>query len=295
MAQARATETIPTHEVFGPVHHYERLEWDTLERHDSLSYELSGDRRSPAVLFLHGFMGSSADWRDVTAALKGRSLCVAVDLPGHGASLKLEPEAYTFEGAARAVIRTLDELEVGRCVIVGYSMGGRFALYLALRYPERCAGLILESASPGLEGDEERAARRAADEERARRLEAGDFEEFLMDWYRQPLFAPMARDEKLLRQTIEARRRNEPVELARSLRGMGTGRQPSLWGELDRLGVPTLAVAGGLDEKYAGISSRMASLSPWIEPAVVRGVGHHVHAEAPAKYASLLGRFLGGV
>ena len=260
-----------------------------------LGYAASGSTDHPAILFLHGFMGSTADWREVMSALEDRTFCIAMDLPGHGSSLSLTPEAYTVEGAAEAVIDTLDELEVERPVIVGYSMGGRLALYLALRYPERCAGLFLESASPGLESAGERAARREADEERAKRLESGNFEEFLEDWHRQPLFASMARDRNLLRRTIELRRRNDPGELAQSLRGMGTGSQPSLWGELERLDVPTLAVAGGLDGKYAGISSRMASLSPWIESVVAPEAGHTVHAEIPAVYISLLDRFMDAV
>ena len=259
---------------------------------DDLNYEVSGDRRSRAVLFLHGFMGSSADWRGTMSALGDRAFCITVDLPGHGSSLGLPPETYTIAGATRAVIDALDTLEVERTLIAGYSMGGRLALYLALRYPERCSGLFLESTSPGLESEEERASRRAADEEKTKRLESGDLDEFLQDWYRQPLFAPLARDEGLLQQTIEARRRNDPVELARSLRGMGTGSQPSLWGELERLAVPVLAVAGSLDEKYATISFRMASISSRIEPLVIPGAGHNVRAEAPAEYAALLRRFL---
>jgi 2-succinyl-6-hydroxy-2,4-cyclohexadiene-1-carboxylate synthase len=258
-----------------------------------LRYEVSGDRRSPAVLFLHGFMGSSSDWREIMAVIGDQTFRIAVDLPGHGASLGLPPDTYTIEGATRAVIRTLDDLEVVRPVVAGYSMGGRLALYLALRYPERCAGLFLESASPGLKGPSERAARLAADESKAERLESGDFETFLRDWYGQPLFAPLARDEDLLYRTIEARRRNDPGELARSLRGMGS--QPSMWGELEHLCVPTLAVAGGLDEKYAGISSRMASINPRLKFAVVPGAGHTVHAETPEAYTSLLWRFVDGL
>ena len=266
-----------------------------MRRQNRLNFEVTGDSGSPAVLFLHGFMGSSADWRGITTALEDRSLCIAVDLPGHGASLGMGPEAYTIDGAARAVICTLDELGIERPVIAGYSMGGRLALFLALRYPERSTGLFLESTSPGLERAEKRTARREADEEKAKRLESRDFEEFLEDWYRQPLFASLASDEKLLRRTIEARRRNDPAELARSLRRMGTGSQPSLWGELEHLAVPALSVAGVLDEKYAGISSRMADLSPWIESVVVPETGHTVHAEAPAVYVSLLLRFMDGL
>jgi 2-succinyl-6-hydroxy-2,4-cyclohexadiene-1-carboxylate synthase len=256
---------------------------------DNLNYEVCGDHRDPVVLFLHGFMGSSADWRDGMAAIGNLAFCIAFDLPGHGASLELAPEVYTIEGSARAVIHTLDQLDIERPAMAGYSMGGRLALYLALRYPDRCAGLFLESASPGLQSAEERRARRAE------RLESGDFEQFLSDWYGQPLFAPLARDEDLLQQTIATRRRNDPVELARSLRGMGAGNQSSLWGELGGLAVPALAVAGELDEKYATISSCMATVNPRIESELVRGVGHNVHTEAPAEYVAMLGCFLNGL
>lgn len=224
-------------------------------------------------------------------ALKERFYCVAVDLPGHGASLGLSPEGYTMEEAARSLVGLLEELGVGRTTAVGYSMGGRLALYFALRYPERCAGLFLESASPGLEDEEKRAARRESDERRAKRLESGDFDEFLEDWYRQPIFASMARDEELLRKTIESRRRNEPEELARSLRGMGTGSQPTLWG-LAGLTVPTMVVAGELDEKFVGIGRRLEAESPMVNFVSIPGVGHNAHAESPDAYTDLLQGFL---
>jgi 2-succinyl-6-hydroxy-2,4-cyclohexadiene-1-carboxylate synthase len=259
-----------------------------------LSYTVSGDARRPTVLFLHGFLGSSEDWREVTAALDDPFRCLAADLPGHGASLGLPPEDYAIKGATRALLRLLGELDVERAVIVGYSMGGRLALYLALRHPERCAGLFLESASPGLEGATERQARREADEERVRCLGSGDLGTFLWDWYRQPLFASLARHEGLVEEIVKARRRNDPVELARSLRGMGTGNQPSRWGELAGLQVPSLAVAGALDEKYARIARRMENLSPRIRAAVVPGTGHSIHLETPGTYLTLLRNFLRG-
>jgi 2-succinyl-6-hydroxy-2,4-cyclohexadiene-1-carboxylate synthase len=257
-----------------------------------LSYAVSGDPHRPAVLFLHGFMGSGADWADAVSALDERFYCVAPDLPGHGRSLGLTPRAYTIEGAAKMLRGLLDGLEISRATLVGYSMGGRLALYLALRYPERCSGLCLESASPGLESGVEREARREADEERARCLESGDFEEFLRDWYSQPLFASLARREGLVQAMIEARLQNDPVELARSLRGMGAGKAPCLWGELAGLRVPTLAVAGELDATYVEVSRRMGASSPNVRAAVVSGAGHNVRAEDPGAYLALLKRFL---
>lgn len=244
------------------------------------------------ALFLHGFMGSSQDWREVTSVLSGRSRCLTVDLPGHGDSVGLPPGAYTIRGAARTLLGLLDELDVERPAVVGYSMGARLALYLALRHPERCAGLFVESASPGLEEAAQRRARREADEERASILEMGDLEGFLVSWYRQPLFASLARREGMVEALIDIRRRNDPSELARSLRGMGTGSQPSLWGELAGLRIPTLAVSGGMDERYAGIASRMANSSPRVRAAVVPGAGHNVRLEAPEAYLALLQGFL---
>ena len=244
------------------------------------------------MLFLHGFMGHSGDWRGISAGLDERLFRIAVDLPGHGASLGMPPDSYTIGGAARCVLEVLDGAGADRATVVGYSMGGRLALYLALRHPDRCAGLFLESASPGLEDAGERARRRRADGAKASRLESGDFGGFLHDWYRQPLFAPLARDEALLRRTIESKRHNDPAELARSLRGMGTGSQPSLWAELPDLQAPALAVAGGLDEKFVGISRRMEGLSPRLRAVVVPEAGHNIHAEAPRAYLSLLEGFL---
>ncbi len=237
-------------------------------------------------------MGSSADWLDVTAALEDRFRCVAPDLPGHGASLGLPSGAYSFEGAARATVLTLDELGIQRATFVGYSMGGRLALYLALRYPERCAALFLESASPGIEDAAERESRRRSDGEKAARLTSGDFERFLMDWYSQPLFASLTRRHGLVEEMISARRGNDPAELALALTGMGIGAQPSLWGELPDLVVPALAVVGEFDEKFVALSRRMAGASPNMRAAVVPGAGHNVRVEAPEEYVASLKGFL---
>lgn len=237
-------------------------------------------------------MGSSDDWRDVAERLGNRFCRVAVDLPGHGNSLGLPENEYTMDGAANALLRTLDDLGVRRASIAGYSMGGRLALYFALRHPERCEKLFLESASPGLKSKEERAARRKADEDKAKRLESGaDFDAFLEEWYAQPLFATL--DDTLVEDLIELRKGNDPHELARLLRGMGTGSQPSLWEELKNLRAPTLAVAGELDGKFTSIAREMAERSPRISFEIVPGAGHNVHMEEPGSYFASLEGFLG--
>lgn len=236
-------------------------------------------------------MGSSDDWMGVADELGGRFHSVAVDLPGHGDSLGLPENEYTMERTANALLRTLDDLGIESASLVGYSMGGRLGLYLALRYPKRCERLFLESSSPGLKNKEERAIRRKADEGKAKRLESGaGFDAFLAEWYAQPLFASL--DESLVEDLIERRRKNDPGELAKSLRGMGTGGQPPLWEETKNLRAPTLAVAGELDAKFAGIAREMAERSPSVSAGIVSGAGHNIHLEAPGAYLSLLEGFL---
>ncbi len=256
----------------------------------TLPATITGPPDAPPVLFLHGFLGAASDWDATADALADAFRCVAVDLPGHGAAVGLPAAAYTFEGTLAAIADTLDELGIARCRVVGYSMGARLALGFALTYPGRVTRLVLESGSPGLKTDEERAARRATDEERARQIEA-DFERFVGEWYRMDLFASLKHHPELRADLVAKRRRNIPSEVARSLRGAGTGRQPSFWADLDRLAVPTLAVAGGRDRKYADLAFAMAVAGPPVLPAVVPA-GHIVHAERPDLFQALVRDFL---
>jgi 2-succinyl-6-hydroxy-2,4-cyclohexadiene-1-carboxylate synthase len=255
----------------------------------TLPHTLHGPDDAPVVLLLHGLMGAADEWESVTAHLTNDFRCLAVDLPGHGAAVDLLDEAYTVEGTLAALVATLDTLNITRCYVVGYSMGGRLALLFALRHPERCIRLVLESASPGLRTEAERTERRRLDAERAAALTA-DFEGFLQRWYRMELFASL-KDYPELRAAMMARRwRNIPAELARSLRGFGTGEQPSLWDDLETLAVPTLAVAGSRDRKYADLAFEMAVVGPPLIPKIVR-TGHTVHAEQPALFADIVRDF----
>jgi 2-succinyl-6-hydroxy-2,4-cyclohexadiene-1-carboxylate synthase len=114
-------------------------------------YTVHGQRELPVVLFLHGFMGNSADFDTVMTCLANQFCCLAVDLPGHGNTIvEGEDTLYTMPQTANAIVSWLNHLNIPQCFLVGYSMGGRLALYLALHFPQRFPKVVLESASPGL-------------------------------------------------------------------------------------------------------------------------------------------------
>lgn len=243
---------------------------------------------------LHGFTGSAEAWG--AAVLEGLVRegvdALAIDLPGHGS------DAGTDDPADFSLETTLGRIdsEAGRVgSVVGYSMGGRLALHHALRSGSAVRRLVLESASPGLEDDEARAERRAADEALADRIVRIGIERFVDEWEGLPLFASQARLPADVRARHRARRlRNDPRSLAAALRGLGTGALPSLWDRLAELSVPTLLVVGELDGKFVEIGRRMEAALPQATLAVVPGAGHTVHLERPDAWLALVTGFLRG-
>jgi 2-succinyl-6-hydroxy-2,4-cyclohexadiene-1-carboxylate synthase len=201
-----------------------------------------------------------------------------------------EAHEYTMEGVTQSLADVLDDLGIDRSAVVGYSMGGRVALYFSLFHPRRVRRLVLESTSPGIEGEADRAARRDVDDDRARRIEA-DLEAFLADWYRMPLFASLQRHD-LVDAMVATRSQNDPAEIARALRGLSPGRQPSLWKHLGDLRAPTLLLTGALDDKYDRITAQFEEKAPSARRIVVPNAGHNVHAERPQAFLAHLVDFL---
>ena len=263
-----------------------------------MNYHYDEAGRGPALLLLHGFTGSSKNWQPLQAALADDYRVIALDLPGHGRSAAPADLArYTMPAVATDIGALLDRLQSGPAHLLGYSMGGRLALYLALSAPARWRSLILESASPGLAPAAARAERRARDEALAAWIEAEGIEAFVDRWQALPLFASQRHLPEKVRWAHRNRRlRNRPGGLADSLRGMGTGRQPSLWPRLAKLSLPLLLIAGALDEKFVTIARKMAralpagSCPPRLE--IVPEAGHTVHLERPILYARLVREWL---
>lgn len=179
--------------------------------------------------------------------------------------------------------------------LVGYSMGGRMALAYAVRNPGQVRRLVLESASPGLETEEERAARRTSDEELARLLETEGIETFVKRWEALELFESQRSLPAPVRANQRARRLlNHPRSLAACLRGLGTGALPSYWGSLAGLRVPVLVLVGALDRKFATLGARMAALLPDARVVEVANAGHAVHLERPDAWLGAVTGFLSG-
>ncbi|HZR00990.1 MAG TPA: 2-succinyl-6-hydroxy-2,4-cyclohexadiene-1-carboxylate synthase [Chloroflexota bacterium] len=253
------------------------------------------DDRSPLVL-LHGFTGSVESWRSFADSFGACVRPIAVDLLGHGGSDKpSDPALYRPEAQVAQLLGLFDRLGLDRVNLLGYSMGGRLALQLAVVAPERLGCLVLESASPGIADAAERAARVRADDALASFAEREGIAAFVDRWERVPLFASQARLPAAVRARLrEQRLTNDPTGIAGSLRGFGAGVPEPLWDLLPTLDVPTLVVVGALDSKYRQVGRDMTERMPRGELAIVPDAGHNVHLEQPCAFARLVLHFLGG-
>ncbi|MFZ9739195.1 MAG: 2-succinyl-6-hydroxy-2,4-cyclohexadiene-1-carboxylate synthase [Prochlorotrichaceae cyanobacterium] len=268
-----------------------------------------GDPHQPWLVFLHGFLGDRFEFREVIANLCADFFCVALDLPGHGQTIvspTLPPaQTYSMASTAAGVMGCLAKLQamlfpaaaepsesnlisprLHKIRLVGYSMGGRLGLYLLLKFPQAFAGGLIESASPGLATPTERSLRLQQDQNRARKLERltpEEFQQFLQQWYRNPLFQGLP-EHPHYPALLQQRQRGNPQHLAQSLRYLGLGAQPSLWLDLSQTTIPLTFVVGAWDHKFVHLNQTMNDRCPTARLNVISGVSHNAHLGDPAQF-----------
>ncbi|HEY9904010.1 MAG TPA: 2-succinyl-6-hydroxy-2,4-cyclohexadiene-1-carboxylate synthase [Candidatus Sericytochromatia bacterium] len=241
---------------------------------------------------MHGFLGDGKEFNQVISLCSEQFYCLTVDLPGHGKTKVIDREEYyTMQNTAQALINLLEQLSIKKCFLVGYSMGGRLALYLTLHFPQYFSKVVLESTSPGLKTQEEQLKRIQNDEKLARELETSDFSSFLLKWYDQPLFASIKSHPEFT-QIMAIRLQNQPLALAKSLRAMSLGRQPSLWSELKDNKIPLLLLVGEYDEKFKKINTEMASICKFAKLEIISSCGHNIHLESVRVFVQHVTTFL---
>ena len=260
-----------------------------------LNVETSGN--GPAVLLLHGFTGSASTWTPHLHAWRDFTT-IAVDLLGHGSSdCPADPSRYGLDHAVSDLVRLLDHLGVRHSAVLGYSMGGRTALRLALHLarhsPTQVSALVLESTSPGIEDKKERDARARRDAALAMTIERDGIESFVNRWEALPLFATQEHLPAEVREEVRRQRlANDPRGLANSLRGMGVGVQEPLLARLGTIDTPVLLLAGALDGKYRSLACEMAEKLRHAQVEIIAEAGHAIHLEQPAAFTRTVRDFL---
>ena len=232
------------------------------------------------MVFVHGFTQTGRSWLPVAEQFAADHEVVLVDAAGHGYSSDIR--ANLQQGADLLAATT------GEADYVGYSMGGRLCLHLALAHPHLVRSLTLLGATAGIEDPIERAQRRAADEVLACNAQADGVEKFLVKWLALPLFATLP----VQARALEDRLQNTAAGLASSLRLAGTGSQQPLWDHLAEITAPVLVLAGEFDDKFTNIAHRLVEgIGPRASFAAIGGAGHAAHLEQPDAVVAAIRRF----
>ncbi|MCL7043110.1 hypothetical protein MKW94_015470 [Papaver nudicaule] len=269
-------------------------------------HETGMETNNNVLVFLHGFLGTGGDWTSVMKTFSSTARCISIDLPGHGGSKihyhgnNKAKQEISIEIISNLLSNLIHKMTNTRVVVIGYSMGARIALQMAMRYSDQINGAVIISGSPGIKDDERRRSRMALDDARAQFLTEHGLQFFLETWYTGPLWKSL-RDHPHFEQIISSRMQHDDVHsLARSLSDLSTGRQPSLWEELKHCKQPLLFVVGEKDKKFKKIAQEMSheiSLNPNYNSkgtqqlVEVPDCGHAVHLENPLPLISAISQF----
>ncbi|MFD1030319.1 2-succinyl-6-hydroxy-2,4-cyclohexadiene-1-carboxylate synthase [Metaplanococcus flavidus] len=254
--------------------------------------EILNEDKEQTLVFLHGFTGSTATWHNLVPHFAGYKI-VLIDLLGHGLTdSPKDQERYAVELQLRDLEMLFERMGLQNFSLAGYSMGGRVALAYACAFPDKLSALVLESASPGLETEPQQNDRKKSDGELAKDIVSEGIAAFVDRWEEVPLFKTQETLPTSVKMAVrEERLAQNPIGLANSLIGMGTGAQDSYWQAIRQLDLPVLLLTGSLDEKFTAIAEEMVGIMP---KAVHREVlaGHALHVEKPAEFATIVVEYL---
>ncbi|MFB7139092.1 2-succinyl-6-hydroxy-2,4-cyclohexadiene-1-carboxylate synthase [Gottfriedia sp. NPDC056225] len=261
---------------------------------NEVTYSYTESGQGQTILLLHGFTGSKETWGNLIKELELNFHVIAIDLLGHGETgAPIDDERYKMEYAAKDLSDFLIQKQIDSVHLLGYSMGGRLALYFALAYPAKISSLILESCTAGLNTERERLARIEQDTKLSAMILNDGIETFVNYWENVPLFSTQKNLPTSSQEEIKKGRLNQsPIGLSNSLIGMGTGIQPSLWDDLNQFHKTTLLVCGEYDEKFCLIMGKMNEKLKNSEIIKIPHAGHAIHVEQLKKFATIVSGFL---
>lgn len=254
--------------------------------------QVEGNPKNPALVFLHGFLGSVDDWRETIGHLKDHYYCIGIDLPGHGHSFSTSPPLQDgFQYCHRLIKSVLDDLQIKQYTFIAYSLGGRIALdYARTQNDNGLQNLILESCHTGLLTQIDKEQRYIHDINWAKRFATQTIIESLERWYEQDVFSDLNDWEK--QRMIEKRRHNYGVYLASMLLATSLSKQtdalPFLQSNnIQEKPLPIYYCFGERDLKFKKLAGTLATQTN-IEVIEFNGTGHNVHQQAPLQYAQFI-------
>ncbi len=264
---------------------------------NNFHYQLSGNPQGHKLVFLHGLMGSAANWLRITPAFQQEFHILTYDQRGHGRSFH-PPSGYRPKDYAEDLDHILTDLDWSSCALAGHSMGGRNALEFALHFSQRVKVLVLEDIGPeanvaAVERIEKLLS--LVPSPFSSRTEAKNFFEHryiaeISAFYPQP---------KVLSAFFLANMEQKPdgsqdwrFNKGAILESMRMGRREDRWDALRNLRMPVMFVRGADSPDLSPeVFERMRKTLPGARGVTIANAGHWVHFDQPAAFIVALKEF----
>ncbi len=245
----------------------------------------SGQAPRHTLVFSHALGADQSMWDPVANALAADCRVICYDHRGHGDS-DAPPGPYSMTELAQDAERLLGEIDAGPVVWIGLSMGGMVGQELALRHPRRIEALVIANSTSGYPDDA-----RGLWQQRIEAIESGGVES-IADGAMQRWFSSIYRTEQPAA-VARWRRRLVSTPQAGYLGGTHAVMNMATTERLGQIAVPTLVVAGELDEGTPPAMSRtMVDAIPGAELVVLPGAAHLSAIEQPKAFEAALRRFI---
>jgi len=239
-------------------------------------------------VFIHGTLQRSSVWGSIINSLRENGS------PGKKFQVGniLTPDLYSDNPAnLNSWFEKLDSSISGENnILIGYSLGGRFALELYKRAPSKYKSIVLICTDPGLEDKSAAASQLVNDDKWESRFREMDWDEMMHLWNALPTFCGQTNNTPPSEQDFDR------DSLARLWNITSKARNPSLWGVVTEIAVPTLVVTGDMDIKFTDIGKRIKQLNPeMVEHVQIPDIGHRVPWEDREGFVAALIDFLGRI
>jgi pimeloyl-ACP methyl ester carboxylesterase len=272
------------------------------------NYQVQGPPGGRKWVFLHGLLGSAANWRKITSGLVATECILTYDQRGHGRSFQ-PLTGYAPTDYAEDLYLISKDLGFEKFILVGHSMGGRNALAFAHQFPEMLEKLVIEDIGPesdpsAVEYYEKLLALVPTpfpDKPTAKEFFMNDFPrkyEALHAQAKQPESTAVL-GAYFYSNLIE--KRNEQDQLVVDwrfsvnaiLQTVKLGRAKDQWDDLRSLNVPTLVIRGQNSRELSPETFRRILVSgPFISGKEISNAGHWVHSDQPEEFLRALKGFV---
>jgi esterase len=267
---------------------------------ENFNYQITGHEQGPKLVFLHGLMGSGANFRSIAKAFESEYHILTFDQRGHGRSFQPD-SGYHPRDFASDLKKILDDLQWERIHLVGHSMGGRNAVEFAAHFAQRVISLVIVDIGPesstGAIGriqklldlvptpfDSRTAARNFFELEYPQRISFNPQPEVVSRFF-------LSNIEEKPDGKYDWRFAKDAIFSA-----MREGRQEDRWDALGNLRMPVLVIRGETSKDLPrDVFDKMLSLLPNGRGVEVPGAGHWVHADQPEAFKTALKQFFDSV